>query len=421
MQTKRKGILLLPLLSLLTLTSLFSCGENRWPEYYPYTGRDLWIDSIMREEYLWSEEMPTFNELNYFQAPATFLKKAISTKDKNYSSIDTLSGTLLSGYGFDYALYRVAGNDTAYNALITYVVPDSPASEAGLQRGEWIMQVDDNYITRKKESLLTDGLQHKLQLGKYAKQLSADGEESYAVQKERTTALPAARPLTETSVPVSTILSTEAGHVGYILCNNFLPEAIEPLAAFARECRDVSVQHLVLDLRYNDRGSMESVSQVADLLAPAASSGQPFATLQYSTKQSARNGELLLNTAQPKAGVNLNLPTLYILTGNATAGAAEMLINGLKPYMEVILIGSNTKGVPYGLESFSTEQFRYTLNLVVCEIFNALGTADYSSGFKPDVSVSSLSDFTRVLPLGNPDEELLHAALSLITDTPSAR
>ena len=50
---KRGKRLILPLLGTLILTSLFSCGVDRWPEYYPETGRDIWIDSVMRQEYLW--------------------------------------------------------------------------------------------------------------------------------------------------------------------------------------------------------------------------------------------------------------------------------------------------------------------------------------------------------------------------------
>ena len=54
---KRGKRLILPLLGTLILTSLFSCGVDRWPEYYPETGRDIWIDSVMRQEYLWYRDM----------------------------------------------------------------------------------------------------------------------------------------------------------------------------------------------------------------------------------------------------------------------------------------------------------------------------------------------------------------------------
>ncbi|MFR5757797.1 MAG: hypothetical protein ACLUE2_05015 [Bacteroides cellulosilyticus] len=87
-----------------------------------------------------------------FPCPGGFLKSIRSSLDKDYSSVDTLYATPTPSYGFDYSLYRISGNDTAYNALITYVIPESPASEVGLKRGEWIMQINDDYITKKRRN-----------------------------------------------------------------------------------------------------------------------------------------------------------------------------------------------------------------------------------------------------------------------------
>ena len=68
----------------------------------------------------------------------------------------------MPSYGFDYTLYSIVGNDTAFNALITYVIPGSPAAEVGLKRGEWIMKVNDDFITKKTEELLKEGESRKL-------------------------------------------------------------------------------------------------------------------------------------------------------------------------------------------------------------------------------------------------------------------
>ena len=81
---KIRKLLYFPLLGLLALTSLFSCREDRWKEYYPLTGRDLWMDSLMREVYLWYEDIPAANSLNYFQAPDAFLKSILSKNDKGF-------------------------------------------------------------------------------------------------------------------------------------------------------------------------------------------------------------------------------------------------------------------------------------------------------------------------------------------------
>ncbi len=77
--------------------------------------------------------------------------------DNGFSKIDSLLDEPIPSYGFDYTLYKVLDNDTAYNALISYVVPGSPAEEAGLQRGHWIMMMNGDYITKKVESELLQG------------------------------------------------------------------------------------------------------------------------------------------------------------------------------------------------------------------------------------------------------------------------
>ena len=80
---KLRKLLLFPLPGLLVLTSLFSCGEDRWKEYYPLTGRDLWILGLMREVYLWYEDIPASKERN-FQGPEAFLKSILSKNDKGF-------------------------------------------------------------------------------------------------------------------------------------------------------------------------------------------------------------------------------------------------------------------------------------------------------------------------------------------------
>ena len=106
---RRRNIQLFLLLGVLAMTSLFSCGVDRWPEYYKWTGRDLWIDSVMREEYLWFEDIPNTKDLNYFLEPDAFLKKIISPLDKGYSSVDTLYATPLpiSGHPIIFALNQL--------------------------------------------------------------------------------------------------------------------------------------------------------------------------------------------------------------------------------------------------------------------------------------------------------------------------
>lgn len=414
---KRKQILLLPLCTLLALSGLFSCGVDRWPEYYPLTGRDLWIDSVMREDYLWYDEIPAFDDLNYFQSPQEFLNQIKSDKDE-FSTVDTLSTVPVPSYGFDYSLSQAPDNDTAYYAQVTYVIPDSPASEAGLERGDWIMMVDNDYITKKNEDVLKEGGSKDIVIGKYTLQPAGEGEEEATgtVTKDRDAVLPAAQAVNDVVIPVNKILD---GGVGYIVYNSFLPSADAEVAAFSKLCAESGVKDLVLDLRYNAGGEMECVRLWAAALVPSADLGATLATLTFNQKQSARNGDITidLDLLQAQGGSNLNLSTVYILTGEATAGAPEMLINCLKPYMNVVLIGETTQGEYLATAGFLNTTLGVLLRPVVCEVYNAQGGADYTAGFLPQYTVNGLADPARVLPLGDPDEALLSTALGVINGT----
>ena len=53
MKSKYSVILLFFIVS---LTGIFaSCGKDRWELYYPQTRHSIWIDSVMRENYLWND------------------------------------------------------------------------------------------------------------------------------------------------------------------------------------------------------------------------------------------------------------------------------------------------------------------------------------------------------------------------------
>ncbi|MEG0464667.1 PDZ domain-containing protein, partial [Bacteroides sp.] len=174
---KIRNLLLIPATLVATLSSLTSCGVDRWPEYAAETELDQWITTVMRENYLWYADIPEDKNLNFFKAPEDFLKSIVSKEDNAASYIDTIYQQPLPSYGFDYNLYQVVNNDTAYNALITYVLPDSPASAAGLKRGDWIVEVNDEVITKKSEpKLLNTGLALKLTTGTYTYQTDPETE-----------------------------------------------------------------------------------------------------------------------------------------------------------------------------------------------------------------------------------------------------
>lgn len=428
---KIRTILPLFILGMFFLTSLLSCGEDRWPEYYPETGRDLWMDSVMRQEYLWYKDMPSIAPGEYFREPDEFLKKVRSPQDKDFSTIDTLDNAPVLTYGFDYMLYKVLDNDTAYNALVTYVIPGSPAAVAGLERGNWIMMVDDDYITRRNEEVLTEGGARTLTIGEYRVIQDEEGEDVGVIRSMGNVTIPAARTVTDNPVHKTEIIRVTGTDrvAGYLMYNYFTAgptagsEAYnDELRSFSQQCKQMGVNEFVLDLRYNTGGAMECAQLLCTLLAPEAEMNNALAILKYNDKQVGKNKELALDPALLQSGANLNLSRIYILVTGETAAASEMVINCLKPYMEVVLIGATTKGENVATETFTTTQFRWTLRLVVCEVFNSQGESNYTNGFTPAYAVNEMSELQWFLPFGNPEEALLNVALTLMTgNTPATR
>ena len=419
---KRGKLLILPLLGTLILTSLFSCGVDRWPEYYPETGRDIWIDSVMRQVFLWYKDMPSPAAPDYFQEPAEFLKKAVASMDKGFSNIDSLLDEPIPSYGFDYSLYKVLDNDTAYNALISYIVPGSPAEEAGLKRGHWIMMLDGDYITKKVEPELQQGGVRTLQIGVYKEVVGEDGKTTGSVVPIGDTTISASRSLTDKPVHYFDVIPWDGKTVGYLMYNEFKAGSTADSQTYNDDLRKVfrkfqtdGVNEFVLDLRYNTGGSLDCVQLLCTMLAPADKMNQLLVLLRYNDKRVESNQDLTFNPELIQSGANLNLSTVYVLTTNATRGAAEMVINCLNPYMKVILIGTQTAGEYVATEPFVHPTDRFILNLAVCNVFNVQEKSDYVNGFKPAYEYNEDSYLSTYLPFGNTNETLLSVALKTMS------
>ncbi len=399
------------LLTLCLPVVVSSCGEDRWPAYYPQTKYDLWIDSVMRSDYMWAHEMPSSKELtsNYFSDPVTFLKAVRSSSDE-VSYIDTAYyDSRTYGYGYSCSLYSIS--DTAYAALVTYVDADSPASDISLQRGDWIMGIDNRLITSGTRELLTDGDSHALTVGHYGTVIS-DGDTLSTITADRIAVIPAATYYTPDEVPVVAIVN---GAVGYIVCNNLSSSNISRLAAATRSFSNAGVGNVVLDLRYCNAGDTDGAVFLASAMLTAADEGLLLGYHSYADSLRKPRLEFYSVSADSYNGSNLGLETLYVLTGADTSGASETLINCLKPYIDVVIIGETTAGEDIECTTYRNEHLGLRLHLATSAITNSQGSASYSgTGFTPDYAVSPLADPATVLPLGDASEALLSKALETI-------
>ena len=98
---------------------------------------------------------------------------------------------------------------------------------------------------------------------------------------------------------------------------------------------------------------------------------------EYNDEYTAQNFPLLLDATTP----TLDLDRLVVLTTQGSASASELLINGLRPYMDVVVIGDATSGKPFISQS---KQFcGVALDAMEAEGFNASGVS-VGSGIAAD-------------------------------------
>jgi hypothetical protein len=166
--------------------------------------------------------------------------------------------------------------------------------------------------------------------------------------------------------------------------------------------QETGITELVLDLRYNGGGLVDVATHLASLIGGVVTAGQPFAIFTHNDRNTFRNETLRFRTVESPAPT---LSRLIVITSRSSASASELVINGLRPFMPVILIGDTTYGKPVGQYLF--EFCSKVLAPVSFSLRNAAGEADYFDGFAPTCSAGDAID----RQLGDPEEASLAEAL----------
>ena len=121
---------------------------------------------------------------------------------------------------------------------------------------------------------------------------------------------------------------------------------------------------MIVDLRYNGGGSVNTAEYLDGVMAPANVAGKLMYKYIYNDKLTASASQVgLQENVLFKSGGNLNLSNVFFIGGRNTASASELTLNNLKPYMNVKLVGQKTYGKPVGFFSFSISIFKPGMRL----------------------------------------------------------
>ena len=395
---------------------LTACGEDRTYQYIAKTEVDHWIEAQMQDVYLYYKDIPQLDTKYYFYPAEEFFPEILASQDK-YSYLEMTDEATARNfiqdvsYGFDFVLTDdPTGTTTHRMARVLQVLPESPASQAGVKRGDFITAVNGENITTDNTDLLQSGNGVTLTVSI----LERTASDSLVWEPEpKELSLTAAVALENNPFFCQKIIDWGGRKVGYLMYNDFKmgtdkdnPDDrtyMEQMLTIFRAFKQQGVNEFVLDLRYNQGGYVNCAQQLASLLAPAGSLGQEFAHFEFNDKRPDLNYALPLQSEL--IDYNLNLNRLYIITGQYTASASEMMINCLRPYMTVNVLGTKTEGKNVAMTRIDSP-YDFVMYPVTSTIYNKDGQSDYADGITPDYTVTELNYFPWG-ELGEPQQELL--------------
>jgi carboxyl-terminal processing protease len=387
--------------------------------------------------YLWQEDVPDLADnrfanqgelntflTNYSNPVDLFNHLRIDTATDRFSVIfsdysvleGVLSGTTLNN-GMDYALRYTDNTNTAVFGWVRYVLPNSDAAAKGIKRGDLFYAIDGVPLTGSNYRTLTASTSYTINLADYANGNITPNGQSIALTKTN---------LSENPILINTVLHQGSHKIGYLMYNGFYANYDSELNAAFGELASQNITDLVLDLRYNSGGSINSATKLASMIT-GQFTGDLFAKQQWNAKAQA-----FYESSNPGAlenrfvgGLNsLNLNKVYILTTNGTASASELVINCLKPYINVVQIGDVTLGKNVGsITLYDSPTFvsksdinpshKYAMQPIVLKIVNKDNFGDYTTGIVPTTPLPEQLNNLGVL--GQADELLLSAAITQIT------
>ena len=209
-------------------------------------------------------------------------------------------------------------------------------------------------------------------------------------------------------VYMDTVYDIASKHIGYLVFNSFLGDTVEinnDLQRVFSNFNNYGVTDLVIDLRYNGGGYVSVAQKFADYLIPGSAAGGLMMREQYNDKNSRYNNSVYFT----KKG-SFTPQHIYFIVTTGTASASELLINNLKPYMDVKLVGpSTTHGKPVGF--FPVAVGDWYIFPVSFRSFNKNGEGNYFNGMPVNSSVGDGLD----KDWGNIQEACLARTIKYIT------
>ena len=404
---------------------------------------DQYAIDVLGMYYLWNEEvekdlarldpdtcrmpMEVVRSIRYHEGGKEVDRWTVLTDDLK-SFRNSVQGLGLT-YGYDLQAGRISNKPGEYFLVVSYVSNGGPAQKVGLKRGDVIITLDGKAITM-------DNIHDAF--GSRSIELGVTCLEGDHIGDDVTNVSLSAVDMYEDPILVTKTFDVSGKKVGYLAYTGFDLKSSQALPDVFRNFKSENIDELVIDLRYNGGGYAFTENVLASMIAPQANvlAGNIFQTEVYNSiladawKKQGEDTNTYFSTVHEISSqklkidvsdANLGIGKVYAIVASGTASASEGLIVGLKPYMDVVLVGRQTygkycAGIMLAPGDFYNSKYDYSLikdwgmYVMISKFADCNGRNDSIPDGIP-VDIQADDDPFDGCQLGDENETMLRAAL----------
>ena len=251
---------------------------------------------------------------------------------------------------------------------------ESPAYEAGVKAGDYIVKINEHQVQGKTLSEAVD-----LMRGPVGSDIEITvrriGERKALVFN-----------ITRKIIKIQSVKSKKIDkNIGYVRLTAFNENSSSQVRKKIKEFdKDKNIKGYILDLRNNPGGLLSQAIKISDFFL---SNGEIVST---KSRKENENRKWFANE-----GDILNGKTLVVLINNGSASASEILAGALKDHKRAILIGETTYGKG-SVQSIIPLKNKGAIRLTISKYYLPSGVSISEVGVDPDIEVSEGSDEFRI-------------------------
>ena len=296
------------------------------------------------------------------------VKAYISALDEPYTSYYTKDEfkSYLSGVEESYVgIGIVISVDVDKNKIIV-VSPfiDSPAHEAGVKPGDYILGVDDKQYSGEQMNDCVNHIKGGSEGTTVMLRLEREGEIlELEVERRQISVESVSSEMMENNIGYVCITAFNTNEAGSE--ENTFTEFKEHV----QKLRDDGMEKMIIDLRDNPGGVLSVVCDIADYMLPEG-------VITYTETRKGKKDEYFSDSNE------LDIPMVILINGNS-ASASEVLAGAMRDYERAVIVGEKSfgKGIVQSIYPFYDGS---GMSMTVSKYYSPKGTCIHGVGIEPD-------------------------------------